>query len=127
MKKKISVNNEPFELYLSEKKIHERVKQLGKKLNGDYKRISAAPPGNIYTWTVTGGTIVSGQGTHSIIVRWTSPGNASVTVHETNGFCQSVDQSLNVTVNPNPPPTTIFGNTNVCANSTQTYSIAADP
>jgi len=37
MKKKISVNNEPFELYLSEKKIHERVKQLGKKLNNDYK------------------------------------------------------------------------------------------
>ncbi len=37
MKKKISVNNEPFELYLSEKKIHERVRQLGKKLNSDYK------------------------------------------------------------------------------------------
>jgi len=36
MKKKISVNNEPFELYISEKKIHERVKQLGKKLNNDY-------------------------------------------------------------------------------------------
>ena len=37
MKKKISVNNEPFKLYLSEKKIRERVKQLGKRLNDDYR------------------------------------------------------------------------------------------
>lgn len=37
MKKKIVVNNESFVLYLSEKKIREKVKQLGKKLNRDYK------------------------------------------------------------------------------------------
>ncbi|HMD14600.1 MAG TPA: hypoxanthine phosphoribosyltransferase [Bacteroidota bacterium] len=37
MKKYITVNNERFVLYLSEKKIHARVKQLGKQLNKDYK------------------------------------------------------------------------------------------
>ena len=37
MKKTISVNNEPFVLYLSEKKIRDRVKQLGKQLNKDYR------------------------------------------------------------------------------------------
>jgi hypoxanthine phosphoribosyltransferase len=37
MAKKIIVNNEPFTLFLSEKKIHERIKQLGKRLNKDYK------------------------------------------------------------------------------------------
>ncbi len=37
MKKTIRVNNESFVLYLSEKKIRDRVKQLGKQLNKDYR------------------------------------------------------------------------------------------
>lgn len=31
-------------------------------------------PGSAYDWTVTGGAIVSGQGTHSITVDWDAPG-----------------------------------------------------
>ena len=37
MKKSIVVNKERFKLYLSEKKIRERVRELGKKLNRDYR------------------------------------------------------------------------------------------
>jgi hypoxanthine phosphoribosyltransferase len=37
MKKTISVNKEKFVLFLSEKKIQDRVRQLGRKLNKDYK------------------------------------------------------------------------------------------
>ena len=37
MKKHIVVNNEPFKIFISEKKIHDRIKQLGKRLNKDYK------------------------------------------------------------------------------------------
>jgi hypoxanthine phosphoribosyltransferase len=37
MKKKIIVNNEPFEVFISEKKVRERIKELGAKLNRDYK------------------------------------------------------------------------------------------
>jgi len=37
MKKTITVNKEQFKLYLSEKQIKDRVRQLGKKLNRDYK------------------------------------------------------------------------------------------
>jgi hypoxanthine phosphoribosyltransferase len=37
MKKEITVNNERFVLYLSEKKIQTRVKQLGRQINKDYK------------------------------------------------------------------------------------------
>ena len=37
MQKTINVNNEPFTLYLSEKKIQARIKQLAKKISGDYK------------------------------------------------------------------------------------------
>ncbi len=37
MKKYITINHERFVLYLSEKKIQTRIKQLGKQLNKDYK------------------------------------------------------------------------------------------
>ena len=37
MAKTIKVNNETFRLYLSEEKIHARVKQLAKKISRDYK------------------------------------------------------------------------------------------
>jgi hypoxanthine phosphoribosyltransferase len=37
MKKRITVNNETFELFLNEKKIRDRIKELGKKLNRDYR------------------------------------------------------------------------------------------
>jgi len=37
MKKEITVNNDRFVLYLSEKKIQTRVKQLGRQINKEYK------------------------------------------------------------------------------------------
>jgi len=40
--------------------------------------------GSIYNWTVSGGTILSGQGTDSINVQWGSPGSGAVSVIETN-------------------------------------------
>lgn len=42
--------------------------------------------GSIYTWTVTGGTINSGQNTNEIFVTWTDPGTGSVTVTYMNEF-----------------------------------------
>jgi hypothetical protein len=36
-----------------------------------------------YTWTVTGGTITSGQGTPTITVTWTGTGNGLIEVTET--------------------------------------------
>jgi hypothetical protein len=40
--------------------------------------------GSSYDWTVTGGSIVSGQGTNEITVEWDTPGAGSVVVIETN-------------------------------------------
>ncbi len=40
--------------------------------------------GSTYTWTVTNGVIVSGQGTNSIDVMWANTGIGSVSVVETN-------------------------------------------
>lgn len=66
--------------------------------------------GNTYTWTVTGGTIASGQGTNSITVTWDASGAKSVAVEEDNGACK-VSASANV--NPSP---VITGATTACQN-----------
>jgi hypothetical protein len=42
--------------------------------------------GSSYAWTVTGGTILSGQGTSSIQVEWGSAGTGSISVVETDAF-----------------------------------------
>ena len=39
--------------------------------------------GSIYNWTVVGGTILSGQGTHQIVVQWNNPTIATVNVTQT--------------------------------------------
>jgi len=45
---------------------------------------STALTGNNFSWSVTGGIIVSGQGSNSIYVNWTSSGTGTVSVIETN-------------------------------------------
>jgi hypothetical protein len=54
-------------------------------------------PGYAYTWTVTGGTLVSGQGTGSIAVDWGVAGAGSVSV-VANSACGSTS-AVNLPVN----------------------------
>ncbi len=55
--------------------------------------------GSTYDWTVTGGTIVSGQGTNEITVEWDTPGAGSVAVIETNeAGCEGPEVTLIVTI-----------------------------
>ncbi len=58
--------------------------------------------GSSYNWTITGGNVVSGNGTNSITANWNGSGNAVVTVIETNSFGCSDTVSYNVTVNTLP-------------------------
>jgi len=77
---------------------------------------SATAGSGTYTWTITGGSITSGQGTNSIFVTWNStpgPGNIGV---EASGGSQSGNASLSVTKNDRPVPT-ITGTTSICPNS----------
>jgi len=71
-----------------------------------------------YQWTVTpGGFIVSGQGTHSLLVLWTTPGaqSVSVTYSSTAGCNPAAPAILPVTVKPKPGPAgTITGPALVC-------------
>ena len=64
-----------------------------------------------YNWVVTGGTIVSGQGTNSITVSWTTAGAGTVAVTETiTASGCSAANTLNVTVTPKPVTSAITHN-----------------
>lgn len=67
--------------------------------------------GHTYTWTVAGGTIMSGQGTNSINVNWTTvgSGNVGVTETRTSTTC-SAPATKSVTINPKPITTPITHN-----------------
>jgi hypothetical protein len=67
--------------------------------------------GHTYTWTVPGGTIVSGQGTNSISVNWTTVGSGNVSVTETiTSTTCSAGATKPVTINPKPITTPITHN-----------------
>ena len=54
-----------------------------------------------YTWTVTNGVIVSGQGTNSVTILWASTGIGSVSVIETTAEgCVGTELTQNVVVVP---------------------------
>ncbi|WKZ77198.1 MAG: T9SS type A sorting domain-containing protein [Candidatus Kapaibacterium sp.] len=76
-----------------------------------------------YYWTVTGGTITSGQGTSSIAVQWTAIGNQTVTVviGETGTNCE-VTLVKNVSVEDQPAPS-ITGSAAVCTDDIVTYAV----
>jgi hypothetical protein len=105
-----------------------------------------------YQWTITpasAGTVVSGQGTPSVQVSWTSnlantPVNAVLSVTETinyvnssatptNKFCGITD-TFRVVINPIPKPVITSPNGGItgpngagpCGRSTYTYQVAAD-
>jgi PKD-like domain len=67
--------------------------------------------GHTYNWVVVNGTIVTGQGTNTITVNWTTVGAGSVTVTETvtAGGCNANNVKA-VTVNPKPVTSPITHN-----------------
>ncbi len=71
-----------------------------------------------YTWTVpTGGSIISGNNTHSIVVNYSNAAvSGNVTVKGTNSCGSGTPSSLAITVNPLPVPS-ITGPATVCSGS----------
>ena len=60
--------------------------------------------GSTYQWTITGGAVLTGNGSNSISANWTGSGAAVVSVTETNSYgCTGNPVTYNVTVNPLPP------------------------
>jgi large repetitive protein len=85
-------------------------------------------PGRSYRWTVTGGTINSGQSTNSISVTWGTAGTGTLTVMDSvnSTGCKTTTSNYNVTINPNPTPV-ISGTGSLCALSTASYSTPSNP
>jgi gliding motility-associated-like protein len=80
--------------------------------------------GSTFFWTVTGGTLASGQGNDTIFVDWGSAGGGTITVVETNTFgCAGAPVVLNITINPLPNTSSITGPTIVCSGSSANYSV----
>jgi photosystem II stability/assembly factor-like uncharacterized protein len=80
--------------------------------------------GSEIVWRVDGGIIVSGQGSPTIEIEWTTPGRNAVLVSRTN-FCGNGETSaLEVQVNSIPTVSVnISGEGSVCINSTTNYSV----
>jgi gliding motility-associated-like protein len=83
-------------------------------------------PGSRYYWKVTGGTIISGSGTNSIVVRSGGPGTAKITLTEINALGCDTTVSIAFIINPNPV-TSIAGPDSVCKNATKIYDAVTDP
>ena len=85
--------------------------------SGHVASVPDAGVGSGYAWTVTGGTIDSGQGTTSISYTATDPSSVTIDIIVTDpDGCDSSCQKI-VTVNTNPDCTITAANS-VCANST---------
>ncbi len=79
-----------------------------------------------YVWTISNGTILSGQGTDSVYVQWDTAGVGTITVVDTNAAgCSGVTQTLLVTIYPIPVTSLINGQDTVCENSTITYFVTS--
>ncbi|RMG97227.1 MAG: PKD domain-containing protein, partial [Chloroflexi bacterium] len=80
-------------------------------------------PGTGFTWYVTGGTIISGQGTSNVNVHWTSPGNQTViTVPAVSGTYCNDTVITNIKVRTIAPPDSIAGADSICPGKTYTYT-----
>ncbi|TAE45634.1 MAG: PKD domain-containing protein [Cytophagales bacterium] len=77
--------------------------------------------GSTYLWTISGGTITSGENTNAVVVNWGAANqNASISVKETNSLGCEKTFTLNITIIaiPTPPVITIgSGQTSVCVGS----------
>jgi len=83
-----------------------------------------ATPGNVFQWTVTNGTILSGQNTSAITVQWGTSGVGTVSCRETvpGSACSTVDLD---SINIRPQPfANITGNLSPCSNVSQDYTTA---
>ena len=80
--------------------------------------------GNNYTWTATGGTVVCGQNTSTILVNWGVAGPGTLNVTERSATCTGVAVNLPVTITSTPATSAITGNAAVCSNATgAAYSV----
>ncbi|HLO92050.1 MAG: hypothetical protein ACM3ME_00775 [Chloroflexota bacterium] len=79
----------------------------------------ATVPGATYHWSVSGGgTIISGSGTNSVTIDWTTAGGPyTVSVYLSSNGCDGQTQSVQVTVVASPSATITYGSGSFCTSS----------
>ena len=87
---------------------------------------TAVPLKQSYTWQVTGGTIISGQGTPAAQVVWDLTGNPNrwIRISYTDGTCINYTTQKDVVVTPTETPVINPMVTEVCVGATSTFSVA---
>jgi hypothetical protein len=87
--------------------------------------VAAVSGATSYTWTLPSGW--SGTSSSNSIPVTVGANNGNITVTANNACGSSNATTLTIVVNPGAPaqPSTITGNTIVCKNSTQTYSVSS--
>jgi hypothetical protein len=85
--------------------------------------------GRIYTWAVTRGSVISGQGTNAITIQWDSAGTGNIVVTDSAaGFgCKATSPVKNVTLNPVPNIPTFTGLSLVCVSTVANYLAPTNP
>jgi len=69
--------------------------------NTEHAYSSPDHAGATYDWSVTGGTVTSGQGTNEVTIMWGNPGTGYVNLTETSAAeCEGIAVELIVNVNP---------------------------
>ncbi|MDR3060636.1 MAG: T9SS type A sorting domain-containing protein [Dysgonamonadaceae bacterium] len=84
-----------------------------------------APPGHSnYIWNFAGGTRFSGgnTGDNSITIDWGTGSSGNVSVSYTDNGCPTTTATVNVTILPQGTPVIISPITDVCLNTSQTYT-----
>jgi hypothetical protein len=81
-----------------------------------------ATPGNVFQWTVTGGTILSGQNTSTVNVQWGTAGVGTIACRESvpGSACVTTDlDSINIRATPLP---VVTGTLSPCSNIQHDYT-----
>lgn len=75
-------------------------------------------PNSILEWVVTNGTLLSGQGSSKITVKWTGTGSGQIKLREVSQYgCYGDWKTYNITINSSPPPPVVSGPDTVCLNA----------
>lgn len=84
--------------------------------------------GSIYKWKIEGGIIISGDGTHEVLVNWFSKGKGKLSVKETGGIvpCEGDTVFLEINIHALPAKPVITGETETCQFGQQTYHTNGD-
>jgi photosystem II stability/assembly factor-like uncharacterized protein len=81
-------------------------------------------PDEVFEWRVDGGTVIEGQGTNRVVVRWDTPGRNAVLVRGKNNCGNGSTRGLEVIVSTQPRAiTAIAGEGVVCRSSFTEYEV----